>query len=179
MDNARKITNIALIGFMGTGKSTVGRLIAEQLDFRFIDTDELIEARAGQSIAAIFAGAGEPAFRQLEKDVVAELSSRQHTVISTGGGLGANEANVASLKRHALVVCLWAAPEKIWDRVRNQTHRPLLKEADPMAKIRQLLAARERSYKLADVLLSTDVRSLKEVAQQVMHQYQLCRSPSP
>jgi len=93
--------------------------------------------------------------------------------------LGANEANVANLKRHALVVCLWAAPEKIWERVRNQTHRPLLKEADPMAKIRQLLAAREQSYKLADVLLSTDVRSLKEVAQQVMHQFQLCRHPSP
>lgn len=164
---------------MGTGKSTVGRSIAEQLGFHFIDTDELIEARAGKSISAIFAESGEPAFRQFEKEVVSELSSRTRTVISTGGGLGANEANVASLQRHALVVCLWAAPEKIWERVRNQTHRPLLKEADPMAKIRQLLAARERSYKLADVLLSTDVRSLKEVAQQVMHQFQLCRHPSP
>ena len=165
MDNARMITNIALIGFMGTGKSTVGRLIAEQLDFRFIDTDELIESRAGQSIAAIFSGAGEPAFRQLEKDDRGGIEcAPAHTVISTGGGLSTPEANVASLKRHALVVCLWAAPEKIWERVRNQTHRPLLKEADPMAKIRQLLAVRERSYKLADVLLSTDVRSLKEVA---------------
>jgi len=77
VDNARQINNIALIGFMGTGKSTVGRLIAEQLNFRFIDTDELIEARAGKSVSAIFAEAGEPAFRRLEKEIVAELISRK------------------------------------------------------------------------------------------------------
>ena len=117
-------------------------------------------------------------FRQYEKEIVAELSSRQRTVISTGGGLGADEANLASLKQHALVVCLWASPEKIWERVRNQLHRPLLKEADPLAKIRQLLSAPEQTYKQADVLMNTEVRSLKEVAQQVLHQYQLAR-PAP
>ena len=140
MSGTRDIRNIALIGFMGTGKSSVGRLIADQLHFSLVDTDEIIESRAGKTIAAIFAGEGEPAFRQYERDVVAELALRKRTVISTGGGVGANEANLASLKEHALVVCLWASPEKIWERVRHQTHRPLLQEADPLAKIRQLLA---------------------------------------
>lgn len=169
----RHITNIALIGFMGTGKSSVGRMLAEQLHFSFLDTDDLIESRAGKTISAIFSEDGEPAFRQREKDLVVDLGTRKRTIISTGGGLGANEANLASLKEHALVVCLWASPEKIWERVRNQTHRPLLKEADPLAKIRQLLSAREKCYKQADVLMNTEVRSLKEVAQQVIHQFHI------
>lgn len=161
---------------MGTGKSTVGRLIAEQLNFAFLDTDELVEARAGKAVSAIFASDGETAFRRHEAQVVAELAARASTVIATGGGLGANEANLASLKQHALVVCLWASPEKIWERVRGQSHRPLLHEADPLAKIRQLLAAREPIYKMADVLLSTELRSLHEVAQQAVHQFQLVKS---
>jgi len=167
----RQIQNIALIGFMGTGKSAVGRTIAELLHFSFLDTDELIESRTKKSVSAIFAEDGEEAFRKLERDVVANLATRKRTVIATGGGLGANEANLNSLKQHALVVCLWAAPEKIWERVRNSSHRPLLREADPLAKIRQLLAAREPVYKQADVLLNTEVRSVREVAQQVLHQF--------
>src|SRR5260221_6337724 len=163
MSGTRQVRNIALIGFMGTGKSSVGHLLAEQLHYTFLDTDDLIEARSGKTISAIFSEEGEAAFRKLEAEILAELGSRKRTVISTGGGLGANEANLASLKQHALVICLWASPEKIWERVRNQTHRPLLKEADPLAKIRQLLAAREPFYKQADVLLSTELRSLKEV----------------
>ncbi len=176
MSSAREIRNIALIGFMGTGKSSVGRLIADQLHFNLVDTDEMIELRTGKTIAAIFAEEGEPAFRQYERDAVTALRSRLRTVISTGGGVGADETNLASLKEHSLVVCLWASPEKIWERVRSQTHRPLLKEADPLAKIRQLLAAREHCYKKADALLNTEVRSLKEVAQQVLHQFHLARS---
>ena len=141
MSATRHIRNIALIGFMGTGKSSVGRLVASQRRFDFLDTDEMIELRAGKTISAIFAGEGEAAFRQFEREIVAQLSSLDQTIISTGGGLGANEMNLASLKEHALVVCLWASPEVIWERVRSQTHRPLLQEADPLEKIRQLLAA--------------------------------------
>jgi shikimate kinase len=176
MCNTRQLHNIALIGFMGTGKSSVGRLLADQLRFTFLDTDDLIESRSGKSIAAIFAEQGEPVFRKYEQEVVAELGSRKKTVISTGGGLGANDAHLASLKEHALVVCLWASPDKIWERVRSQTHRPLLKEADPLAKIRKLLADRESHYKQADILLNTEVRSLKEVAQQVLHQFRLAKT---
>ncbi|HZQ46209.1 MAG TPA: shikimate kinase [Verrucomicrobiae bacterium] len=176
MSSTRQIRNIVLIGFMGTGKSSVGRLVADQLRFNLIDTDELIESRTGKSVTEIFAEKGEAAFRQHERQIVAELGSHKRSVISTGGGVGASEANLASLKEHALVVCLWASPEKIWERVRTQTHRPLLKEADPLAEIRQLLAAREPCYKQADVLLNTEVRSLKEVAQQVLHQFHLAKT---
>src|SRR5206468_3273151 len=171
MSGQRHIQNLALIGFMGTGKSSVGRVVASHLRFSFVDTDELIESRAGKSIADIFAQAGEPVFRELESQLVQELARAQKTVISTGGGLVANVANLASLKEHALVVCLWASPELIWERVRGQSHRPLLKDADPLGKIRQLLAAREPIYRQADVLVNTEQRSSKEVAQHVLHQF--------
>jgi shikimate kinase len=178
MASTRQIRNIALIGFMGTGKSSVGRMIADQLHFAFLDTDELIESRAGKSISAIFSEEGEAAFRKMEAAVIAELASRKRAVISTGGGVGAFPGNLDSLREHALVVCLWAPPEKIWERVRGQTHRPLLLEADPLAKIRELLAAREPFYKQADVLLNTEVRSVREVVQQVLHQFKLIKSSS-
>lgn len=169
----RQIQNIALIGFMGTGKSSVGQLVAAHLHFTFLDTDHVIEARAGKTISEIFAQQGEPAFRELERKIVGELMKRKKTVISTGGGLPANPDNLASLKTHSFVVCLWASPEKIWERVRNQTHRPLLNEADPLAKIRSLLEEREPYYRQADVLLNTELRSLKDVAQQVIHQFHM------
>lgn len=172
MDHTRQIQNIALIGFMGTGKSTVGQKLAAALHFDFLDTDHTIEARAGKSISDIFAQDGEPAFREWERRLVQELTQRKKTVISTGGGMAANEANLASLKSHALVVCLWGSPEKILERVRNQTHRPLLNEPNPLEKIRSLLAAREPFYRQADVLVNTEMRSIREVAQQIIHQFQ-------
>jgi shikimate kinase len=172
----RQIQNIALIGFMGTGKSSVGQIVAAQLHFTFLDTDHVIEARTGKSISEIFAQDGEPMFRALEQKLVGELVTRKKTVISTGGGLPANPDNLASLKKHSLVVCLWASPEKIWDRVRSQTHRPLLNEPDPLAKIRALLAQREPCYRQADVLLNTEMRALKDVAQQVIHQFHLAHA---
>lgn len=156
---------------MGTGKSSVGRLVAEMLHFMFLDTDELIESSTGKTIAEIFAQTGEAAFRQLEAKVVTELAARTRTVISTGGGLPVNPANLNSLKTHALVVCLWASPERIFERVRNQDHRPLLHDSDPLGKIRTLLAAREPFYRQADVLVNTELRSAREVALQVMHQF--------
>ena len=168
---ARDIQNLALIGFMGTGKSSVGRLVASQLHFKFLDTDELIEARGGRSISEIFAQSGEQAFRDLERQIVAELDQVRHTVISTGGGLGASESNLSNLKRHALVVCLWASPEVIWERVRTQVHRPLLQDPHPLGQIKRLVAARESAYKQADVLVNTEQRSVKDVAQQVLHQF--------
>src|ERR1700722_10714385 len=176
MQNDRRIVNLALIGFMGTGKTSVGRLVAEHLHFEYLDTDEMIQSGTGRTISDIFKTDGEPAFRTLEEKTVAELANRTKTVIATGGGLPANSKNLAGLKTHALVVCFWASPEKIWERVKNQTHRPLLHDANPQEKIRELLAAREPFYKQADVLLNTDIRSVREVAQQVVHQFRLATS---
>jgi len=173
MQSDRHIVNIALIGFMGTGKTSVGRLVAEQLDFEFLDTDEMIQSATGKTITEIFSRDGEVAFRALEEKVVEEISQRKNLVISTGGGLPVNPKNLTSLKSNSLVVCLWASPEKIWERVKNQTHRPLLQDANPQEKIRDLLTVREPFYKQADVLLNTELRSMREVAQQVVHQFRL------
>ncbi|HEV2455532.1 MAG TPA: shikimate kinase, partial [Verrucomicrobiae bacterium] len=103
MQRDRQIVNIALIGFMGTGKTSVGRLVAEQLHFNYLDTDEMIQTATGKTIAEIFSANGEPAFRALEEKIVQELAGKDRTVISAGGGLPINPANLASLKAHALV----------------------------------------------------------------------------
>jgi shikimate kinase len=171
----RQLHNLALIGFMGAGKSAVGQLVAAQLHFTFLDTDDVIEARAGKSVSDIFAQDGEPAFRQWEQRIVGELASRRRTIISTGGGLPTREENLVSLKTHALVICLWASPEVLWHRVRGQHHRPLVKGPDPLAKMRELLASREPWYRQADVLVNTELRSVREVAQHVIHQFHLAR----
>lgn len=179
MHEGRSIRNLALIGFMGTGKSSVGRMAADAMRFTFLDTDHVIEARAGATISEIFAQQGEPAFRDWERRIVEELTRRQKTVIATGGGLPAVPENLASLKTHALVVCLWASPETIYARVREHSHRPLLQADDPLAKIRELLAAREPYYRQADVLVSTELRSAREVATQVVHQFHMAQSAHP
>ncbi len=167
--------NLALAGFMGTGKSAVGRLAAEHLRFDFIDTDDWIERETGKAIPEIFAAHGEPAFRQYERAAVEALRKCRNTVIATGGGLVVDPANMADLKTHALVVCLWASPEKIWERVRSQTHRPLLQSPDPLGRIRALLEQRRPAYQQADVLVHTGCRSAREVAHQIIHQFQMAR----
>ena len=176
MIGSRQIHNLALVGFMGTGKSSVGRLVAARLGYDFVDSDEWIEKRVGKSITRIFAEDGEPAFREIEQRLVAEMNGWRRKVISTGGGLAANDANIASLKRHSLLVCLWATPESIYQRVRNQSHRPLLQDLDPPGRIRALLEQRTPFYKQADVLVNTAMRSIREVTQQVIHQFQIART---
>ena len=176
MTGARSVRNLALIGFMGSGKSSVGRLAADVLHFTFLDTDHVIEARAGKSISDIFGQDGEPAFRQWERRVVEELTRRTKTVIATGGGLPTDPANLTSLKTHALVICLWASAETIWERVRGHDHRPLLNEPDPLGKIRELVAVREPHYRQADVLVNTEMRSVREVAQHVVHQFHMAQA---
>ena len=171
MSGLRHIHNLALIGFMGTGKSSVGRLAAAALHYELADTDHLIEQHAGRSIPEIFAQQGEAAFRDLERELVAEMTGWRRRVISTGGGLAADAANLASLKQHSLVVCLWASAESIWRRLRHQSHRPLLQDPDPLSKIRVLLDQRTPFYKQADVLVHTERRSLREVTEHVLHQF--------
>lgn len=149
----------------------MGRIVASQLRFSFVDTDQLIEGRTGKRISDIFAQSGETGFREIEKQIVAELGGMERTVMATGGGLGANPEHLAALKEHALVVCLWASPEVIWERVRGQTHRPLLQGPDAMTKISELIAVRGPIYRQADILIGTGMRSIKEVAFQVRHSF--------
>lgn len=163
---------------MGAGKTSVGRSVAEQLGFEFVDTDALIESRTGKTISQIFASEGEAHFRSLEHSVVEQLAARDKVVISTGGGLPTNQANLDSLKTHALVVCLWASSDRIWDRVKNQSHRPLLQTPDPQARIKEMLKTRAPFYRQADVLLHTDNRTQRQVCQQVLQQFRLARAKS-
>ena len=179
MTGERQLENLVLIGFMGTGKSSVGRLAAAQLHYDFVDTDELIEKRAGQTITQLFDQQGEAAFREMERQLVEEMDTWRRKVISTGGGLPASQGNLAGMKKHSLVLCLWASPESIWERVRNQSHRPLLREPDPLGRIRTLLAERTPFYWQADMLVNTGMRSIKEVTQQVLHQFHIARIRSP
>jgi shikimate kinase len=167
MNPARQFHNIALVGFMGVGKSTVGHALASLLRFDFVDTDRVIEQRAGRRVTDIFAQQGEAHFRELEAALTQELEERRGVVISTGGGLVTNPANVESLRRHAFIVCLWASPQVILKRVQHQTHRPLLQAPDPLTRIQELLTARRPAYQKSDHLLLVDCRSPVETARLV------------
>ena len=172
----RHVENLTLVGFMGTGKSSVGRVVAQLLRYEFVDTDEILEQRAGLPISRIFAEQGEEAFRRMERELVAEMASWKQRVIATGGGLAANTDNLASLHTHSLLICLWASPEAIWERVRHQSHRPLLQDPDPLGRIRTLLEQRGPFYRQADILINSGTRSVREVAQQVVHEFNLARN---
>lgn len=167
--------NLALVGFMGSGKSTVGRMVARQLGLRFVDTDEEIERQSGRRIGEIFAVEGEAGFRALEAKVLQEVIGGEDQVVATGGGLVCHPGNLELLKAGALVVCLWASADTIWERVRHQTHRPLLQVADPHLEVERLLAAREPYYRQAHVLVNSGLRSLREVAAQVAHHFTMAR----
>jgi shikimate kinase len=178
MSTGRNFANIALIGFMGTGKSTVGQLAAGMLKFRFIDTDEMIEGMANRRISDIFLNEGEERFRQYERQAVDRLNGLTNAVISTGGGLVTNPENLASLKQHSLVVCLWCSAEGILKRVGHQTHRPLLRVENPLARIQTLLQERAPAYRQADILLSSEFRKPREVATHVVHQFRSVAVPA-
>lgn len=137
--------NIVLTGFMGSGKTTVGRLLAERLGRRFVDTDHLIETWAGESIATIFARRGEAAFREWELFAAETLAEPQALVIATGGGMVTNPACVALLQQGGTIIALGATPATIVARV-GASDRPLLQVADPAARVQTLLAARAATY---------------------------------
>ncbi len=160
----REFRNIALTGFMGAGKSTVGFFLAEILRFDLVDTDKVIEERQGRRVTEIFSELGEPAFRAMEAAVVEELGLRTGLVIATGGGLILNPTNRALLRQHALIACLWASAETLFERVRTQSHRPLLRSPDPLLRIRELLEERAPIYREADLLVGVDFRHPPETA---------------
>ncbi|MCB8985481.1 MAG: 3-dehydroquinate synthase [Ardenticatenaceae bacterium] len=162
-----KKQNIVLTGFMGTGKSTVGRLLAERLGYDFVDTDELIVERDGRSIADIFRESGELAFRQWEARVAQELSHAVGLVIATGGRMMVDEANAWALQKNGRVFCLTADPHTILARLDGDERRPLLNVSDPEAQIRLLLAARTAAYGRFPQI-ATDGRTPEQVTDEIM-----------
>ncbi len=165
--------NLILTGFMGTGKTTIGRAAAQRLGRTFIDMDDFIVARMGKPIPRIFAEDGEPAFRLIEAALCAELSGRDDLVIATGGGALVNPANRAAMERSGVVVCLDADPDEILRRVGGAgtgapTDRPLLNVADPAARIAELLAARRDAYGAIPWHVATTGHSVDDVVAQVL-----------
>lgn len=165
--------NIVLVGFMATGKSTVGRELARRLGRPFVDTDEEVAARAGMSVAEVFARRGEAVFRDLESAVIAEAAARRGQVIAAGGGALLREENRRRLREGGVLVRLLADPEAIVARVVAQgaAARPLLAaaaEGDLAGRVRDLLAAREPAYRDADVTVDTTRLTIPEVAEEIL-----------
>lgn len=162
-----KVKTIVLMGFMGTGKSEVGRRLAQRLGRAFVDTDQLVEERAGKRVAAIFSEQGEPAFRALERDAVAEAAGRGGAVVAVGGGAVLDPENVRCLREAGVLVHLTARPEIILRRVGTGAGRPLLAD-DPRAAVQRILAERGPVYEAAaDVTVDTSDRTADEVVQEI------------
>lgn len=163
--------NLYLVGFMGTGKSAVGRRLADKLGYRFLDSDREIEQNEGRSITDIFAEDGEAAFREMERSFIESGHPQTGCVVSCGGGLVTGEGMPDLLRSKGFVTCLWASPETIHNRTKDSTHRPLLQASDPLERIRFLLMEREPHYLSAGKLVSTDNRTLSEVTETVLRLY--------
>lgn len=153
--------NLYLIGMMGSGKTTVGQILAHRLGYHFFDTDTVIEQAAGQPIANIFANLGEPTFRELETQVLAELSAYTKLVIATGGGIVLQQMNWSYL-RHGLIVWLDVSVEQLCDRLQGDTSRPLLQGNEPTQALERILEQRQSLYAQADLHLVVEAAETPE-----------------
>ena len=163
-------TSIALIGFMGTGKSAVGKALAEKLGQEFIEMDSFIEQEAGKTIPEIFQQDGEITFREFEIEVTRQVSLKKNVVISCGGGVVLNKINIDRLKQECLIVYLTASPGVILKRaLADETERPLLKTPDRARQIEQLLKFRRPFYeRAADLTVATSRLDIDSVAGQII-----------
>jgi shikimate kinase len=163
-------TSIALIGFMGTGKTAVARLLAQKLGKQLVELDHLIEKSAGKSIADIFHDSGETAFRQLEIDVTREVAGNKNQVIACGGGIVLNRINIDRLKEEAVVVYLTASPDIIRQRVSSDGDaRPLLATDNKAPAIRQMLEFRQPFYeRAADIKIDTSALDIEATTEMII-----------
>ena len=160
--------NIVLTGFMGTGKTTIGRALAKKLQMRLVDIDEEIEKEQKMSINDIFSRHGEPHFRDIETAMIQELSRDKNIIISTGGGAVLRDENMEALKENGIIFCLNATAETILERTGRSKDRPLLKVENPKEKITELLAYRRPFYERAGIMIETDGKTPLEVMQEIV-----------
>jgi len=161
--------NIVLTGFMGTGKTEVGRELARLLDLRLIDVDTEIEKSAKMTVNDIFGEFGEPRFRDMETEMVKEVSKKNNVIISTGGGVVLKYENMEALRQNGLIVCLSASPETIFNRLRYNSDRPLLRVGNPLEKIKIMLDARMPCYENADITIETDDKTPLQIAEEIVY----------
>lgn len=167
--------NIVLTGFMGTGKTEVGRLLARKLGYKFIDADSVIEEDQKMPITEIFKRFGEPYFRDIESKVIKRLSEMEGVVISTGGGAVLRQENMDNLRKNGIIICLMASPETIYERTKKDTSRPLLQVENPLQRIKELLDFRRPYYEKADIMIDTDGKTPEEVAREILKKVKIGR----
>ncbi|MDR2395979.1 MAG: shikimate kinase [Endomicrobium sp.] len=157
--------SIVLIGFMGTGKTEVGKVLSKRLKFNFFDIDNLIEEKTGLKINNIFKKFRENYFRQIEAQIVKEISKEDFAVIACGGGTALNRDNIAILRAKSVIINLYACAEVIYERIKNNNDRPILKCQDPLIKIKELLQVRKDVYINCDFSFNTGGLSILEVVE--------------
>ncbi len=161
--------NIFLIGFMGTGKSTVSRYLSTRFSMESVEMDAVIAKRKGMRISDIFAKFGEEYFRNLETNLLIEMQSKSNTVVSCGGGVSMRETNVKEMKKNGRVVLLTATPNTIYERVKDSHDRPLLEGHKNIPYIAQLMEARREKYEAAaDIVIATDGRSESQICEELV-----------
>ncbi len=161
--------NIALTGFMGTGKSVVARTLGRLMGYKVVDVDTEVERESGMSIQEIFFSKGELAFRDMETSAIERISRGRGQVISTGGGAVLRAGNMEALRSGGgVVVNLRATAEAVYERTRRKGNRPLLQVDDPLARIRELMGEREEFYGNADIVIETDEMSVMQIADEIL-----------
>ena len=165
--------NVIIVGLMGAGKTTIGRLLARRLRRRFVDSDREVELRCGVRIATIFEIEGEEGFRAREAQAIEQLTAEQGIVLATGGGAVLREDNRRRLSAAGTVVYLHAKPEDLFERVRHDKNRPLLNTADPLARLRELYAQRDPLYRsIADLVIDTGAQSMQALTHRLIQRLQ-------
>ena len=164
-------TNLYLVGFMGTGKSTVGRMLVKQLGFQFLDSDHEIERAQGKPISRIFAEEGEVRFRELEREFIERGHPDRGCVVACGGGLVVPPGMLELLRSRGVVICMHAPIETVLERTRHATHRPLFEVENREQRVRELFAEREEIYRRTGTMVLTDKRPMREIAAHVMRVY--------
>lgn len=160
--------NIVLVGFMGTGKTTVGHELAKQTGMQLVDMDTIIADEAGKSVSNIFAEDGEAVFRQKEHDLVKRLADKSGLIISTGGGIVLNPENISIFEATSLVVCLAASTDEILKRLADDTTRPLLQCDDKRGKIETILKSRQHLYDAIPFQIQTDAMSIAAIVDTIL-----------
>jgi len=160
--------NIVLTGFMGTGKTAVGKKLSRLLNMELIDVDTEIEKSQKMTINDIFKNFGEPGFRKIETEMIKKLSGKKNIIISTGGGAVLKQENLDVLREKGIIVCLLATPETILRRTSHNSKRPLLQVEDPSGKIKELLNFRKPFYEKADIMIDTEGKTPIQIAEEII-----------